>query len=178
VPERHFSHVPGYPEGSRFESRAELSKAGVHRPTVAGISGSEREGADSIVLSGGYEDDQDLGDEIVYTGHGGRDPESGRQIVDQSFTRGTERLPTAASTVFRYGSFGAQGITRRTPPARATATTGSISLTTTGTSPVDPAFESGATGSSSCRSSQARVGRRARRAPPPPRGKRRPCCAS
>jgi putative restriction endonuclease len=52
VPKRLFSHVPGYPEGSRFESRAELSEAGVHRPTVAGISGSEREGADSIVLSG------------------------------------------------------------------------------------------------------------------------------
>ena len=82
VPERLFGHVPGYPEASRFKSRAELSKAGVHRPTVAGISGSEREGADSIVLSGSYEDDQDLGDEIVYTGHGGRDPESGRQIAD------------------------------------------------------------------------------------------------
>jgi putative restriction endonuclease len=92
VPERLFGHVPGYPEGSRFESRAELSEAGVHRPTVAGISGSEREGADSIVLSGGYEDDQDLGDEIVYTGHGGRDPESGRQIADQSFTRGNRAL--------------------------------------------------------------------------------------
>ncbi len=39
---------------------------------MAGISGSESEGADSIVLSGGYEDDEDLGDEIVYAGHGGR----------------------------------------------------------------------------------------------------------
>jgi hypothetical protein len=56
--ERIFGHVPGYPEGSRFESRAELSEAGVHRPRVAGISESEREGADSIVLSGGYEDDE------------------------------------------------------------------------------------------------------------------------
>ena len=46
---RVFGHIPGHPEGSRFESRAELSEAGVHRPTVAGISGSEREGADSIV---------------------------------------------------------------------------------------------------------------------------------
>ena len=55
---RVFGDTPGYPEGSRFESRAELSEAGVHRPTQAGISGSEREGADSIVLSGGYEDDQ------------------------------------------------------------------------------------------------------------------------
>jgi putative restriction endonuclease len=92
LPERIFGHIPGYPAGSRFESRAELSKAGVHRPTVAGISGSEREGADSIVLSGGYEDDQDLGDEIVYTGHGGRDPESGRQIADQNFSRGNRAL--------------------------------------------------------------------------------------
>lgn len=39
-------------EGSRFESRAELSEAGVHKPTVADISGSEREGADSISSSG------------------------------------------------------------------------------------------------------------------------------
>jgi hypothetical protein len=31
-------------------------------------------GADSIVLSGVYEDDIDLGDEIIHTGHGGKDP--------------------------------------------------------------------------------------------------------
>src|SRR4051794_39007349 len=80
VPERVFGHIPGYPEGSHFESRVELSEAGVHRAPVAGISGSEREGADSIVLSGGYEDDLDFGDEIVYTGHGGRDQETGRQV--------------------------------------------------------------------------------------------------
>ncbi len=92
MPERIFGHIPGYPEGSRFESRAELSEAGVHRPTVAGISGSEREGADSIVLSGGYEDDADFGDEIVYTGHGGRDPETGRQVADQNFSRGNRAL--------------------------------------------------------------------------------------
>jgi putative restriction endonuclease len=92
VPGRVFSYIPGYPEGSRFESRAELSEAGVHRPTVAGISGSEREGADSIVLSGGYEDDQDFGDVIVYTGHGGRDPETGRQVADQNFSRGNRAL--------------------------------------------------------------------------------------
>src|SRR5919199_5598738 len=92
VPERVFGHIFGYPEGSRFESRAELSEAGVHRPLVAGISGSEREGAGSIVLSGGYEDDEDLGDEIIYTGHGGRDAESGRQIMHQRLTRGNLAL--------------------------------------------------------------------------------------
>jgi hypothetical protein len=47
LPERLFGHIPGYPEGSLFESRAELSDAGLHRPLIAGISGSEREGADS-----------------------------------------------------------------------------------------------------------------------------------
>ncbi len=86
MPERIFGHVPGYPVGSRFETRASLSEAGLHRPTVAGISGSEKDGVDSIVLSGGYEDDQDLGTEIVYTGHGGRDQQTGRQVSDQAFT--------------------------------------------------------------------------------------------
>jgi putative restriction endonuclease len=78
--------------GGRFDSRAELSEVGLHRPLVAGISGSEREGADSIVLSGGYEDDQDFGDEIVYTGHGGRDHETSQQVADQSFSRGNRAL--------------------------------------------------------------------------------------
>jgi putative restriction endonuclease len=92
VPERVFGHIEECSEGSRFASRGELSEAGVHRPLIAGISGSEREGADSIVLSGGYEDDEDLGDEIVYTGHGGRDAESGKQIAHQRLTRGNLAL--------------------------------------------------------------------------------------
>jgi putative restriction endonuclease len=90
--ERVFGHIPGHKEGNRFESRAELSEAGVHRPVMAGISGSEREGADSIVLSGGYEDDEDLGDEIIYTGHGGRDSETGTQVTHQRLTRGNLAL--------------------------------------------------------------------------------------
>lgn len=36
----------------------QVSEAGVHRPHVAGIHGREDDGAYSIVLSGGYEDDQ------------------------------------------------------------------------------------------------------------------------
>jgi putative restriction endonuclease len=59
MPERIFGHVEGYPEGSIFESRQHLSQSGVHRSTQAGISGGAEEGADSIVLSGGYEDDKD-----------------------------------------------------------------------------------------------------------------------
>lgn len=90
--ERLFGHVPGYPEGSLFENRQELNESGVHVPTQAGISGSQTAGAESIVLSGGYEDDVDLGDTIIYTGHGGRDPNTGQQIHDQPFTRGNRAL--------------------------------------------------------------------------------------
>lgn len=87
-----FGHIPGHPMGSRFGDRAELADAGVHRHRQAGISGSASEGADSIVLSGGYEDDQDFGDTIVYTGHGGRDQETGRQVADQTLTRWNQAL--------------------------------------------------------------------------------------
>lgn len=90
--ERIFGHVPGYPEGSLFESRAELNESRVHVPNQAGISGSQTEGAESIVLSGGYEDDSDFGDVIIYTGHGGRDSRTGQQIHDQPFTRGNRAL--------------------------------------------------------------------------------------
>ena len=64
---------------------------GVHRPTVAGISGSSKQGCDSIVLNGGYVDDEDYGDLIIYTGEGGQDP-SGRQVRDQQLTRGNLAL--------------------------------------------------------------------------------------
>ncbi|MBA3637206.1 MAG: HNH endonuclease [Rubrobacteraceae bacterium] len=90
--ERLFGHVPGYPEGSLFENRAELNASRVHVPTQAGISGSQTEGAESIVLSGGYEDDADYDDTIIYTGHGGRDPSTGQQTHDQPFARGNRAL--------------------------------------------------------------------------------------
>jgi putative restriction endonuclease len=90
--ERIFGHIPGYPIGSVFLSRSELSQASVHRPTQAGIAGSAEEGAASIILSGGYEDDEDWGDEILYTGQGGRDFDSGRQMRHQALNRGNLAL--------------------------------------------------------------------------------------
>jgi predicted restriction endonuclease len=80
-----FGDIPGYPEGTLFENRAEVSESKVHRARQAGIVGTGKTGAESIVSSGGYEDDDDRGDELIYTGHGGRDGR-GRQIEDQSFT--------------------------------------------------------------------------------------------
>jgi len=45
-------------------SRAAAAEAGVHGKTVAGIHGTKKHGAYSIVLSGGYEDDVDEGDRM------------------------------------------------------------------------------------------------------------------
>jgi len=45
----------------------------VHRPPVGGIHGRENDCAYSIVLSGGYAEDYDNGDEFLYSGSGGRD---------------------------------------------------------------------------------------------------------
>jgi hypothetical protein len=92
VPNRIFGDKAEYPEGTYFTTRIEASHAGVHRPTQSGISGSAHEGADSIVVSGGYEDDRDLGYEIWYIGNGGRDPETGEQVADQELTNGNLAL--------------------------------------------------------------------------------------
>jgi len=63
-----------------------VSKAGVHRPLIAGIHGRENSGAFSIVLGGGYEDDVDYGDEFLYTGAGGRNLSGNKQSSDQKLT--------------------------------------------------------------------------------------------
>jgi len=57
-----------------------------HRNWGAGIDGNGSEGTAAIVLSGGYEDDKDLGDEIIYTGAGGNDANTGKQVSDQTWT--------------------------------------------------------------------------------------------
>ena len=81
---KHFGHVSGVAVGQTFDSRTALRLAGVHPPPMGGIHGTLREGADSIVVSGGYIDDVDDGDLIIYTGAGGNDPQTKRQIADQS----------------------------------------------------------------------------------------------
>lgn len=89
---RIFGHISEYPEGSWFATRTDVRLAGVHRPRIAGICGGEREGAESILLSGGYEDDTDYGNLIYYTGEGGRDEKTNTQIANQSLSRGNLAL--------------------------------------------------------------------------------------
>lgn len=44
--------------------RKQCSEAGVHAPTMAGIHGAADLGLFSVVLNGGYEDDEDNGDTV------------------------------------------------------------------------------------------------------------------
>ncbi|KAJ7073924.1 PUA-like domain-containing protein [Mycena amicta] len=69
-PEPRYGNIPGVQVGDCFEDRESLATAGLHAPPQAGIWYQTRFGAYSIVLNGGYEDDVDEGDRIVYTGHG------------------------------------------------------------------------------------------------------------
>ncbi|ASW95180.1 YDG/SRA domain-containing protein [Mycobacterium intracellulare] len=85
--ERVFGEIPGQPAGSQYADRRDVAAAGIHRPLQAGICGGP-DGAESVVVSGGYIDDRDYGDEIIYTGQGGRDPNTGAQVADQELTRG------------------------------------------------------------------------------------------
>lgn len=86
-----FGHVLGVSVGSTFNSYDEMNAVGVHRSNASGISGREDEGADSIVISGGYEDDEDNGSEIIYTGQGGQNGSS-KQVKDQVLKRGNLAL--------------------------------------------------------------------------------------
>lgn len=80
-----FGTPPGVKEGELFPDRKSLIEYKLHRSTMHGIDGNGHEGVAAIVLSGGYEDDRDFGDEIIYTGHGGNDSATGQQIADQSW---------------------------------------------------------------------------------------------
>ena len=89
---RQFGEIEGVIAGTEFTSRAELAASGIHRPTQAGISGSSTQGADSIVVSGGYEDDEDYGDYLIYGGQAGFDPNTRQQNEDAELSRGNLAL--------------------------------------------------------------------------------------
>ncbi|CAO2832006.1 unnamed protein product [Amaranthus hypochondriacus] len=72
--------IPGVYVGDLFYFRMELCVLGIHGQVQAGIdylpssmSSNGEPIATSIIVSGGYEDDEDAGDVLIYTGHGGLD---------------------------------------------------------------------------------------------------------
>jgi putative restriction endonuclease len=82
------------PIGTQFESREEVSRAGLHIPHMAGIHPQHFGArAESIVISGGYKDDEDYGDSIIYTGHGGQ--KDGVQVKDQVIEKWNRALVRA-----------------------------------------------------------------------------------
>ncbi|KAL0949553.1 hypothetical protein HGRIS_009602 [Hohenbuehelia grisea] len=104
-------HIPGVPIGSTWKNREDCSKAGVHSPLRGGIAGNKNDGAFSVVLSGGYEDDEDNGEDILYTGQGGKDYSGdkmeqmqgkskwdGGMCSDQEWTRGNLALKISWQT--------------------------------------------------------------------------------
>jgi [histone H3]-lysine9 N-trimethyltransferase EHMT len=91
--------MPGISVGDAFFFRMELCVLGLHGQVQAGIdyvsagrSASGEPIATSIIVSGGYEDDDDHGDVLVYTGHGGRDPNLHKHCVDQKLEGGNLAL--------------------------------------------------------------------------------------
>lgn len=90
---RRFGEIPGVPVGATWKLRRDCYDAGIHRHPTAGIQGSKMLGACSIVVSGQYDDDTDLGDTILYVGSGGGLPNNGGwckrpgpQASDQEWT--------------------------------------------------------------------------------------------
>ncbi|KAJ3122037.1 hypothetical protein HK098_003167 [Nowakowskiella sp. JEL0407] len=88
VPKNHVGAIPGVPVGIVFQYRNQVSQYGLHGPLVQGISGTPF--ARSVVLSGGYPEDKDFGEEFTYTGAGGRDLSGNKRVnkqtMDQTLT--------------------------------------------------------------------------------------------
>ncbi|XP_074317137.1 E3 ubiquitin-protein ligase ORTHRUS 2-like [Silene latifolia] len=83
--------------GDSWSDRLACRQWGAHFPHVSGIAGQSKHGAQSVVLSGGYEDDEDHGEWFIYTGSGGRDLSGNKrtnkeQSSDQKFTGANESL--------------------------------------------------------------------------------------
>ncbi|KAI5081448.1 hypothetical protein GOP47_0004631 [Adiantum capillus-veneris] len=86
--------IPGLEVGDIFYFRMELSCVGMHGPIQAGIdylNAKETKYGDivaiSIISSGGY-DAKDEGDELIYTGQGGKSGLDSKPMEDQKLERG------------------------------------------------------------------------------------------
>lgn len=87
--------MPGVKVGDKFGRRQDAHDAGVHLELQAGICGTKERGCESVAVVGGYEDDIDKGDIIIYTGDSGRDRKTKKQVRDQELTTRNESLITS-----------------------------------------------------------------------------------
>ncbi|KAF7336088.1 E3 ubiquitin-protein ligase UHRF1 [Mycena sanguinolenta] len=80
--------LTGLPVGLMFADREDIFNAGLHGHKVAGIFGTKGDGgAFSIVLNEGYEDDEDMGETIIYTGEG-KGKREGGEVCHRMFNSG------------------------------------------------------------------------------------------
>ncbi|KAF8412468.1 hypothetical protein HHK36_000432 [Tetracentron sinense] len=87
--------VPGVEVGDEFHYRVELAIVGLHRPFQGGIDYLRVGGkilATSIVASGGYADDMDNSDVLIYSGQGGTPMGGDKKPEDQKLERGNLSL--------------------------------------------------------------------------------------
>ncbi|XP_020580805.1 E3 ubiquitin-protein ligase ORTHRUS 2-like [Phalaenopsis equestris] len=104
LPENDPKRGKGVMVGEYWEDRLECRQWGVHLPHVSGIAGQSGYGAQSVALSGGYEDDEDHGEWFLYTGSGGRDLSGNKRTSkDQSFDQKFEKLNEALRVSCRKG---------------------------------------------------------------------------
>ncbi|WCJ25772.1 Histone-lysine N-methyltransferase H3 lysine-9 specific SUVH5 [Euphorbia peplus] len=84
--------VPGVEVGDEFQYRIELHIIGLHRPMQGGIDCAKDKGgrliAISIVASGGYDDNMDDSDVLIYTGSGGNVMNGKKEPEDQKLEKG------------------------------------------------------------------------------------------
>ncbi|BBN19789.1 hypothetical protein MPTK1_8g13680 [Marchantia polymorpha subsp. ruderalis] len=99
---RPLGHCPGVPVGACFIYRIEMALIGLHRALQSGIavvpadrSPYGRPVASSVVFLGSkgvYQDDQDMGGKIIYSGHGGLICGKKSEYQDQKLERGNLAL--------------------------------------------------------------------------------------
>lgn len=115
---RIFGPIEDVVVGSVYKTREELREAGIHMPLQGGISGNASEGAESIVLSGGYPDDEFSEDSILYTGSGKRDPHSDALMQDQELIRTNKALAKSSDEGLPIRVVQALGVRRKQLPTQ------------------------------------------------------------
>ncbi|KAK9716292.1 hypothetical protein RND81_06G223600 [Saponaria officinalis] len=87
--------IPGVEIGDIFSYRIELAIIGLHGPLQGGID-TVKQGklsfATSVVASGGYDNDVDSSDVVIYTGQGGNPTGPNKQHEDQKLEKGNLAL--------------------------------------------------------------------------------------
>jgi euchromatic histone-lysine N-methyltransferase len=91
--------VPGVEVGDKFHYRIELNIIGLHRQIQGGIDYVKHKNkilATSIVASGGYYDELDDTNVLIYTGQGGNVMSSDKDPEDQKLERGNLALKNSS----------------------------------------------------------------------------------